>query len=60
MIKNKREQAICDRYSKRDSENKVHCYECPLVVDAYDYLCKANAHYDRHKKKWIADWWEEE
>lgn len=32
-----RQKKICDRYSKRDADGFVHCNECPLVVDNYDY-----------------------
>ena len=42
----KEEKAICDKYSKRDENNKVHCSECPLVISRNDCLCKANAKKD--------------
>ena len=39
----KAEQKICDKYSKRDTNGQVHCYECPLVLDEHEIMCKANA-----------------
>lgn len=39
----KEEKAICDKYRKRDKNNKVHCFECPLVISLRSCLCKANA-----------------
>ena len=39
----KEEKLICKEYSKRDENNKVHCYECPLVISVRYSLCKANA-----------------
>ena len=38
----KAEKAICDKYRKRDENNKVHCFECPLVISVRDYECYAN------------------
>ena len=40
---------------KADENGFVHCYECPLVIDEYNLMCKANSHYDRHIKKWTMD-----
>ena len=37
------EKEICKKYSQRDENNSVHCYECPLVISLRDCLCKANA-----------------
>lgn len=37
-----REQAICDEYSKQDKDGFVHCDECPLFVDIFDFICYAN------------------
>lgn len=37
-----KEREICKQYSKRDENNLVHCYECPLVISIRDCLCKAN------------------
>lgn len=42
----KEEKAICDKYRKRDENNTVHCFECPLVISRWDCLCKANAKKD--------------
>lgn len=36
------EKEICKQYSKRDENNTVHCYECPLVINRAWTLCKAN------------------
>lgn len=58
MITNKKEQKICDKYSSRDKDGKVHCKECPLNKGnpkSYDFRCKANSHYDRHTKEWEWD-----
>lgn len=58
MIKNIREQKICDKYSARDDTGHVHCNECPLSKGNpqwYDFRCKANSHYDRHIKEWEYD-----
>lgn len=38
----KEEKEICEQYSKRDENNTVHCYECPLVINKTWTLCKAN------------------
>lgn len=35
-----KETAICKRYSKRDENGKVHCFECPLVIDKKSCVCK--------------------
>lgn len=53
-----REEKICKKYGARDSNNKVHCYECPLLKgnpDNYDFRCKANSHYDKRTKEWVMD-----
>lgn len=57
MITNLKEQKICDKYGKRDSDGFVHCNECPLRKSdgAYDFRCKANSHYDRKKGEWEYD-----
>lgn len=57
MLTNYREQKICDKYSKRDENNKVHCKECPLRKGyGYDFRCKANSHYDRKTGEWVMDY----
>ena len=38
----KEEKEICEAYSKRDENNTVHCFECPLVISVRECLCKAN------------------
>lgn len=58
MILNAKDQKICDKYSARDANDKVHCKECPLVIgdaSCYDFRCKANSHYNRHTKEWEYD-----
>ena len=39
----KTEQKICDKYRQRDNEGRVHCSECPLMMDEQTLICKANA-----------------
>lgn len=59
MLTNDREKKICKKYSARDENGIVHCYECPLSKgnpDAYDFRCKANSHYDRHAGLWVMDY----
>ena len=34
------EKAICRKYSKRDESGKVHCSDCPLVIDKECCVCK--------------------
>ena len=46
------EKEICKKYSKRDENNKVHCYECPLVLNLDFCICKANI----SKKDWDENW----
>ena len=36
------EQKICDKYGQIGTDSKVHCSECPLVIDTRFCLCKAN------------------
>ena len=57
MLTNNREQKICEKYSKRDENDKVHCNECPLRKSEgnYDFRCKANSHYNRKTKEWEYD-----
>ena len=56
-LTNKREEAICKKYSARDETDHVHCFECPLSKSQgkYDARCKANSHYNRHTKEWEYD-----
>ena len=37
------ERVICEKYRKRDENNTVHWYECPLVIDMNICLCTKNA-----------------
>lgn len=55
MLKNDKERKICEKYSARDSEGLVHCSDCPLSKDHERGMCKAVAHYDRHRKEWVLD-----
>lgn len=58
MLKNDKEREICDKYSARDENGKVHCKECPLNLEAKTRMtgvCKAFMHYDRSKKEWVFD-----
>lgn len=58
MLTNKREKAICKKYSAYDETDHVHCRECPLVKgdgNRWDFRCKANSHYNRHTKEWEYD-----
>ena len=36
------EKEICKQFRKRDENNTVHCFECPLVISVRDCTCKAN------------------
>lgn len=36
------EQKACDYYGQIFPDGKVHCSECPLVIDRRYCLCKAN------------------
>lgn len=50
---------ICEKYTQHDKDGRIRCYECPLTRRDPDepsmILCKAIAHYDRHKKRWVYD-----
>ena len=49
----KKEKKICEEYSKRDSQGKVHCRICPLRIGkGFDFRCKANSVYNRKTKEW--------
>lgn len=55
-LTNDKERKICKKYGTRDSENLVHCNECPLRKGVgYDFRCKANSHYNRSTKEWEYD-----
>lgn len=58
MLTTDRERKICERYSARKADGKVSCHSCPLNKgnpNIYDFRCKANSHYDRHKREWVED-----
>lgn len=55
MLTSERQKRICAKYSARDADGHVHCEECPLVVDLWWKMCRANAHYDRHLRDWYFD-----
>lgn len=62
-LKTDRDKAICAKYGTRDSEGFVHCNECPLsLANRWDIplACKATHHYDRHRRDWVPDYWEDE
>lgn len=54
----KEDKIICDKYSERDAKGKVHCFECPLVIDEGYMICKRNIskaelkEYGMDKEKW--------
>ena len=47
-----KEWAVC---KPNDENGWVHCSECPLVISAYELMCKANASYDRRARAWEYD-----
>ena len=55
MLRNDKEKAICEKYSAKDQNGKVHCSDCPLVVSAAALMCKATAHYNYRRKEWVFD-----
>ena len=55
MLTTERQKRICARYSARDENGYVHCNDCPLVVNPYQNMCCAIAHYDRHSREWVYD-----
>lgn len=38
----KAESEICKRYSEYDNSGRVHCSECPLLINKKDMVCYAN------------------
>lgn len=50
-----KQKKICEEYSTPDGSGHVHCDECPLIIDGYELMCRANSHWDVHKKEWVAD-----
>ena len=55
MLTTERQKRICARYSARDENGYVHCNDCPLVVNPYQNMFRAIAHYDRHSREWVYD-----
>ena len=49
------EQRICDVYSRHWGDGKIHCDECPLVVDQRATLCRANAKWNEETGEWESD-----
>lgn len=44
------EQKVCDQYGQVGADGKVHCAECPFVLDNRYCLCKANCTEDEWKE----------
>ena len=55
MLTSDYDKYICEKYSKKDEQGYVHCDKCPLLIDGYELMCKANAHYDKKRKEWMFD-----
>lgn len=58
MLRTDRQRRTCEKYSARDETGLVHCCDCPLRVGEpgeYDFRCRANSHYDRKCREWVAD-----
>ena len=47
-----KQEKICAQYSAQDDSGKVHCCDCPLVVDREMMMCKKNAVYNRRTRRW--------
>ena len=47
-----KQEKICAQYSARDESGKVHCCDCPLVVEREEMLCRRNAVYNRKTRQW--------
>ena len=47
-----KQKKICTQHSARDESGKVHCCDCPLVVDREAMLCRRNAAYNRITRRW--------
>ena len=62
------ERRICEVYGRQDATGHVRCRYCPLALHnkhpmeytRHDLMCKANSHYDRHKREWVPDEVEEQ
>lgn len=44
----KEEEEICKKFSARDEDGYVHCIDCPLAMDLYQFDCKKTV----TKKEW--------
>lgn len=57
MLRTERQKKICTKYRERDENGKVHCFECPLVINPKACECRAWMHWDRHTQEWVEDGW---
>lgn len=55
MLKTEKDKSICAKFSTPDENGRVHCPECPLMVNAYELMCKANTSYNRKTRTWEFD-----
>lgn len=55
MLKTEKDKAIHIKFSTRDENGYVHCNECPLMINSYELMCKANASYNRKSREWEFD-----
>jgi hypothetical protein len=57
MLTSDYDKYICNKYGigARAETGKVNCKQCPLLIDAKELICKATAHYDERRGKWIKD-----
>lgn len=55
MLKTEKDKSICTKFSTPDENGWVHCPECPLMINAYELMCKANTSYNRKTKTWECD-----
>lgn len=55
-----KQKKICEKYSSKDERGHARCDRCPLMVSAYDLMCRGNAHYNKRTKEWEFDEDEEE
>ena len=42
MKLNNEQEVVCKVFSRRDSEGKVHCNDCPMVLHSRDCVCLKN------------------
>ena len=56
MLTSDYDKHICDKYRTTIENNKsLQCRNCPLMIDYEEGLCKAIAHYDKTRGKWVLD-----